>query len=130
MIDCRISKRRRYDVQELQVAVAEQFKFWLAGKPPDQRIWPGRWWANASAMIQADLKAAGIEYETPEGVVDFHACGRVTFITHLVGTDTPLTLVMRIARLSTPTLLDRYYRPTDHDRVAVINKLPPLLPTS
>ena len=128
MIDCTISKRRRYDVQELQEELAEQFRQWLADKPADTPLWPGWWFHHAARMLRQDLKAAGIDYETDDGVIDFHAVGRVHFITNLVSTNSPLTLVQRIARLSTPALLDRYYRPSDTARTEAINAMPSLLP--
>ena len=60
-------------------------------------------------------------------MIDFHACGRVQFITNLVATNAPLTLVQRIARLSTPALLDRYYKPDNRavsDTIAAMPRLP------
>jgi integrase len=126
MIDCTISKRRRYDCQELQADVAGEFRRWLVGKDPDKRLWDSWWWSHASDALQIDLKAAGIEFKTPEGVIDFHAVGRVQFITRVVGTAAPVALVLRIARLSTPALLDRYYKPSDSARAEVIAALPVL----
>jgi integrase len=126
MVDCTISKRRRYDTQELQSDVAEEFRRWLVGKDPDRPLWEGWWWSHASDMVQVDLKVAGVPFKTEAGFLDFHALGRVQYVTHLVATSAPLTLVQRIARLSSPALLDRYYRPGDADRSEVINALPAL----
>ena len=127
MVDCTISKRRRFDVQELQADVADEFCRWLVDKDPDERLWPGWWWSHGSDMLQIDLKAAGVEFKTAEGVVDFHAVGRVQYITHIVNTSCPLALALRIARLSTPTLLERCYKPSDSARSEVIAALPSLL---
>ena len=61
MVDCTISKRRKFDVQELQEDLAEQFRLWLVGKPLDEPLWPGWWFSNAACMLQRDLKAAKID---------------------------------------------------------------------
>jgi hypothetical protein len=100
MVDYTISKRRRHDVQELQKGVADEFRRWMVGKKPDSPLWPGWWWNHAADMLKVDLKAAGIEFRTPGGVIDFHAVGRVQFITQLVSTAAPLALVQRIARFT------------------------------
>jgi len=41
MIDARVSKRRKHDIQELRRDVADEFRRWLIGKDPDVRLWPG-----------------------------------------------------------------------------------------
>jgi hypothetical protein len=127
ILDCRISKRRRHDVQELRKDVAEEFRRWIADKPADEPLWGGWWWSHASDMLQVDLKTAGIEFKTEAGVIDFHAVGRVHFITRLVATSAPLPLVQRVARLSSAHLLDRYYRPADQDRRDVVESMPSVL---
>jgi len=55
--------------------------------------------------------------------VDFHAL-RHTHVTNLVRTGAPLAEVQRIARLSTPTLLDRYHHSDQDEHQAIIGKLP------
>ena len=127
MIDCTISKRRKFDVQEIREDVAELFREWLDGKPADEKLWPGWWWSHAADMLTVDLMAADVERETPEGIVDFHAVGRVHFITKLVATSAPVPLVQRIARLSSAALLDRYYKPGDQARRDVVDAMPSVL---
>lgn len=41
-------------------------------------------------MVKKDLERVGIPYETQEGVADFHAAGRHSYITGLVRAGVPL----------------------------------------
>jgi integrase len=131
LLDRAVSKRRRYDVLQLPEAVAEQFRQWLAGKDPEAKLWPGGWYRVARRMLRRDCKAAAVEMETDEGRLDFH-CTRVSFITRLAGTDAPIALVLKLARLSDVKLLtQRYHRPHQDAATAAIESLPtaPAIPT-
>ena len=103
------------------------FVGWLAGKPPDKRLWPSFWRNRAARMLRIDLKAAKIDVVDDKGaVVDFHSL-RVTYITNLCGYCThDLVLIQRLSRLSTVALLNRYVKQHDSQRVAAVAKLPRL----
>jgi len=116
-----------FDVQQLQQDVADLFRVWLAGKAPDKLLWPGPWRQHAAEILRTDLAAAGVPFKTETGKIDFHAVGRVAYITRVVASAAPLALVLRITRLSSPSLLDCYYRPSDRDRSEVIAALPALV---
>jgi integrase len=58
--------------------------------------------------FRKDLEAAGLPYETQEGVMDFHAL-RTTFITSLARRGVPLAAAQRLARHSTPQLTSNVY---------------------
>lgn len=76
----------------------------------------------------ADLEAAGIAVETPDGVVDFHAL-RATFCTSLARSGTPLTLAQRLMRHSTPLLTANVYTKLElHDARAAVARVD--LPTA
>ena len=49
-------------------------------------------------MVKKDLKAAGIPYQTPEGIADFHAAGRHTHITQLLRNGATLPKAKELAR--------------------------------
>ena len=78
-------------------------------------------------MLRVDLKAAKIDVADDRGgLVDFHSL-RVTYITNLATvTGDNVLLTQRLARLSTPTLLNRYVKPHNSQRVAAVAKLPTL----
>jgi integrase/recombinase XerD len=127
LLERSVSKRRKYDKIEIHPSLAEPLRAFLADKPTDKPLWEGYWWYEGARMIRHDLKLAGVEPIDDKGtVVDFHAL-RTTFITNLVGTSSPLTLAQRISRLSTPTLLEMYYKPHDLARTEAINKMPSLV---
>ena len=118
------SKRRRYDRQELPQVLVDGLRGWLAGLPPDRRLWPSFWRNRAAKMLRVDLKAAKIAVADDKGaVVDFHSL-RVTYITNLCGSTSDIILVQRLARLSTVALLNRYAKHHNSQRVAAVAGLP------
>ena len=119
------SKRRRRDVQPIQPALAALLRPWLAGKPLGIPLFPVTRWAILAAM-QADLRAAGVAYETEEGFADFHAL-RHTFITALAKSNAPVKIVQSLARHSTPTLtLNCYSHVGLFDQSSALDALPDL----
>jgi len=76
--------------------------------------------------VYSDLQGAGIDPKTPDGKIDLHALGRVTFITSLARTGAPLTLTQRMARHSTPVLTSNAYTKLElHDARAAVERLDP-----
>lgn len=68
---------------------------------------------KTAAMLRYDLAKAGIPYETPDGVIDFHSL-RATYITLLAQAGVDPKSLQKLARHSTITLtLDRYCKTTD-----------------
>lgn len=124
VLDCTISKRRRHDVAYISDELGQVFEDYLKGKPKEEPIWPGQWRLSAAKMLRVDLIAAEIEPETDGGVLDFHAVGRTSFITALVLSNTSWGIIQRLARLSTPTLLERYFRPDQQELVEAVAGLP------
>ena len=61
-------------------SLADILRPWLAGKPKDAKLWPGNWYREAADMLRKDLAEGGVEEETKDGVLDFHAA-RHTAIT-------------------------------------------------
>ena len=76
------TKNGRLAVQPLPQWLADRLSPWLALKAPGRPVFE-ELVKRTSEMLQRDLKAAGIPYETDSGVVDFHAL-RGTYISHLV----------------------------------------------
>ena len=77
-------------------------------------------------MLRSDLEVAGIEFETEEGVFDFHAL-RHTFLTRLARSGIPPKVAQTLARHSTITLtMDRYAHVALHDQTSALESLPGL----
>lgn len=141
------SKHRRTDILPLAGDLVKVLQSFLAKrKDPDERLWPGKWYRKAAAMLQADLAAARKAWleEVPAGplrherqkrdylvpqdragrVVDFHAL-RHGFITYLVTANVPPKVAQTLARHSTITLtMDRYTHLGVMDLVDALERLP------
>ena len=69
---------------------------------------PGRARKPAWRMTRFDLANAGMPSETVEGIADFHAVGRGSFITNLARAGVPIHTVKELARHSSVTMTERY----------------------
>jgi len=121
------SKRRRADVQPIPRGLAETLRPWLATKAPSVPVFNvpdlKEWTAK---MMRADLAAAGIAYNTPEGIADFHSL-RHGYVTRLVMSGMNIKLVQHLARHSTPALtLGRYAHVEMADAGLALDALPVL----
>ena len=78
-----------------------------------------------------DLLNAGIEYETSEGVADFHAL-RVTFATNLARAGVPLVVAQKLMRHSDPKLTSNVYSRfgTAEVREALSRVVPAIIPAT
>jgi hypothetical protein len=77
-------------------------------------------------MLRTDLEAAGVPYETSEGVADFHAL-RTAYITHLVASGASVKTCQTLARHSSPTLtIGIYAKASLHDVRGAVEDLPDL----
>ncbi len=123
-----LAKSRRERTFPLHADVAARLQAWLAGKPPSQRLWPGRWAQDfrGGKMMKVDLKAAGLPYEDERGrAFDFHAL-RGQFITALARAGVPLVAAQKLADHCTPALTANYYTHLETEDLArEVAKLPP-----
>ena len=120
------SKRRRQDEQPIRPDLAARLGVWLAGKPAGVPVF-GKL-SRTADMVKADLAAAGLPYETAEGVADFHSL-RHSFISRLVGSGANVKVCQQLARHSTPTLtIGRYAHAGVAERVAALAGLRPVAP--
>ena len=118
------TKNRKEAVQPLPPTLAARLAPWLAtlplGKPvfnmPQRRV----------AMIRFDLTAAGIEYETPSGVADFHSL-RGAYVSNLVASGASVKVCQTLARHSSPSLtIGVYAKASLHDIGRAVDGLPDL----
>lgn len=128
-----ISKRGKRtgkkDRIELQQAFVEFLLPWLSQIPQDARLWgeSRSWWYKAADMLRADLRAAEIPdtVQTSDGlaVVDFHSF-RGLQVTNAMRTGQPSRVVMKVARLSSEKLLDRYVKVSESEITACVEAMP------
>ncbi len=131
-VEAGYSKHRRKDTVPVHLPLAEQLRPWLATRPPDAPLWPGKWAKNhyAADLLRHDLAAARTawiaEAVAPEdrttreksdflayedangGKADFHSL-RHKFITELVKAGVQPKDAKELARHSSIVLtMDRY----------------------
>ncbi len=148
-VDACYSKHRRKDVLPLAEDLCRRLRTYLAKRETDrrageERLWPGKWYRKAGAILQRDLAVAreawleetkGAERKRRDRsdhlrnvdaagqVVDFHSL-RHGFITHLVMANVPPKVAQALARHSTITLtMDRYTHLEMGDLVEAVGKL-------
>jgi site-specific recombinase XerD len=118
------SKHRRMDVLPLHPTLVKMLRQWLAGFTSEQKLFPGLERKKLSEMIQKDLKRAGIPYRTAEGIADFHAAGRHTYITQLLRNGVTLPEAKELARHSDVKMTMRYTHIGIDDQAKAVAKLP------
>lgn len=64
------------DVLPLHPELVTMLQEWLEGHAPDEPLFPRLDRKKTWLMVKKDLERVDIEYETPEGIADFHAAGR------------------------------------------------------
>lgn len=107
------TKNGREAVQPIRRDLAVRLLLWLDGRAPGRPVLDLP--AKTAKMLRSDLAAAGIPYEAPAGVVDFHSL-RGVYVTRLVESGASIKTVQELARHSTPTLTVGRYTRTDDKR--------------
>lgn len=123
-VEAAFSKHRRRDVLPLHPELVIMLRAWLRGVPPDQPLFPGLAKRRTWYMVKTDLALAGIPYETPEGVADFHAAGRHTHITELLRNGATLPQAKELARHSDVKMTMRYTHIGIEDQAKALKQLP------
>jgi integrase len=119
------TKNKREAVQPIPGWLVDRLRPWLAGKAPGRPVFEGMT-IHVAAMLRHDLVAAGVPYETSEGVVDFHAL-RTAYITNLVASGASVKTCQTLARHSTPSLtIGIYAKASLHDIKGAVEDLPDL----
>ena len=75
-------------------------------------------------MVKLDLARAGIAYETPEGIADFHAAGRHTHITELLRNGASLVEARELARHSDIKMTMKYTHIGVEDQARALQNIP------
>lgn len=97
-VDAACSKHRREDVLPLHPDLLVLLREWLPQLKPGEKLFPGLDRKKTWKMVKMDLARIGIPYETDEGVADFHAAGRHTYITELLRNGASLPEAKELAR--------------------------------
>ena len=117
------SKRRRLDTQPLPGWLVAELREWFAGGGGCWKDFPSH---HPGQVLQADLAAAGIPYETSEGFWDMHSLRHyyITFLANQPGMS--IKTLTELARHSTAQLsVQVYAKARRHDLHAAVDQLPP-----
>lgn len=117
------SKHRKTDVLPLHSELVRLLKVWLKDAPADQLLFPKLGKRRTWLMVKKDLARAGIPYETPEGIADFHAAGRHSHITGLFKAGVPLPTAQKLARHADIKMTMRYTHVGMEDRAKALEAL-------
>lgn len=123
-VRAKTSKNRREATLPLPPQTVEALRDLRADATPDARVLRG---VPGVKTLAKDLRAAGIESVSAEGVVDFHAL-RVTYGTSLARAGVPLAQAQRLLRHCDPKLTANVYTRLElHDARGAARKLGDLL---
>jgi integrase len=116
------AKDRRPADQRIPAAFAQDLREWLQGKPPGQSVFPLH--RETAKAMRGDLEAAGIPYETEDGVADFHSL-RSYFTSALVRTGASIAEVHKLSRHAKPeATLKHYAKVSAHDPRGAVESMP------
>ncbi len=123
-VEAAFSKHRRRDVLPLHPELVTMLKGWLRDYRPGELLFPKLGKRRTWLMVKKDLARVGIEYETREGIADFHAAGRHSHITELLRSGVSLPEAKELARHSDIKMTMRYTHIGMEDRAKAIKQLP------
>ena len=116
------AKNRLAVRQPIPTALARGLTDWLAGKPPGVPVLPLH--HETAKAIRADLEAAGVPYETEDGVADFHSL-RAYYVSALVRSGASIKEVQTLARHAKPqTTLNHYAKVSVRNLRGAVESLP------
>ena len=117
-------KNRKGTEQPISAALARDLRRWLGAATPGVPVLPLH--HETAKAMRLDLEAAGIAYQTDEGIADFHSL-RGLFISALIRSGASIKTVQTLARHSNPSLtLGRYARTSILDISGAVDSLPDL----
>jgi integrase len=118
------TKNRRPAEQPIPSALAGDLTRWIEGKVAGATVFPLH--HETAKAIRRDLEAAGIPYETDEGVADFHSL-RAYYVSSLVQAGASIKEVQTLARHAKPqTTLNHYAKVSIRDLRGAVDSLPRL----
>lgn len=125
-IEAACSKSRRTDVLPLHPDLVRMVRGWIKGMRPDAPLFPKLANRRTWLMVKKDLERVGIDYETPDGIADFHAAGRHSHITGLVRSGASIPEAQKLARHTDVKLTMRYTHIGIADQARAVSGLPAL----
>lgn len=108
VVEAACSKHRKKDTLPIHEELLPLLKEWLPSLAPDEFLFPQIGRRKSWRMVRKDLERIGIPYETDDGVADFHAAGRHSYVTGLLLNGVGLVQAKELARHSDVKMTMRY----------------------
>lgn len=122
-VEAACSKHRRLDVLPLHPDLVVMLKVWLKEVEPGTPLFPKLAKRRTWLMVKKDLERTGIEYENDQGIADFHASGRHTYITELLRSGASLVETKELARHSDVRMTMKYTHIGLEDQAKALAKI-------
>ena len=123
-VDAAASKHRKRDVLPLHPELVTLLRHWLPELEPREALFPKIDRKRTWYMVKKDLERAGIPYRTDEGVADFHAAGRHSYVTALLRNGVSLPKARELARHSDVRMTMRYTHIGIEDQASALASIP------
>lgn len=120
------AKNNKTVTMPLQTELAKDLQQYFTDNPamPKTKVFPKMWQRGGAKMLRKDLNLAGIEYETDDGIVDFHSL-RHTFGTLLANADVHPKTAQDLMRHSDINLtMGRYTHTLREQKAKAIDSMP------
>ena len=102
------SKHRKKDTLPVHPQLRAMLEDWLPSLKKSERLFPKVDQRRTWLMVRKDLERIGIPYRTDEGIADFHAAGRHSYVTGLLSNGVDLAKACELARHSDVRMTMRY----------------------
>ena len=122
-VEATVSKHRERDTLPLHPEFAGLVAIWIQGMKPGEKLFPKLAQRKTWLMVRKDLERVGIAYETDEGIADFHAAGRHTYITELLRNGASLPEAKELARHSDIKMTMKYTHIGLNDQAKAVSGL-------
>ena len=122
-VEAASSKHRKKDVLPLHPEVVALLTGWFDQLGNRQKLFPSLAKKKTWLMVKKDLELAEIPYKTDEGVADFHAAGRHSYVSGLVASGASITQVKELARHGDIRMTMRYTHVGMDEKVNALNGL-------
>jgi integrase len=123
-IEAKVAKNGNRDTLPLHPELFAPLCEWIKTLRPTEKLFPLLERKKTWVMVRKDLARVGIEYETADGIADFHAAGRHTYITELLRNGVTLPEAKQLARHSDINMTMRYTHIGMADKTKAVAKLP------
>ena len=124
VVDAANSKHRKRDTLPLHAELVRLLNDWLPRLQPNEPLFPKLGKRKAWLMVKKDLERVGIPYRNAEGVADFHAAGRHSYVTGLLRNGASLPEAKELARHSDVKMTMRYTHIGLDDQAKALSSLP------